>query len=141
VKTFSGRRYPLNFLEGGGQGRLHRQAVNAVVQGTAADLFKFASVRMHQQVQQHGWEKDCQQVLWLHDEIVLRVRRSMLWTILPELVETMEEGLTGWSVPLKVDVAAGRSWGELVDLRAQSRGIERIGVTEEVIVRLVNAAA
>lgn len=86
-----------------------RAAINMPVQGTAADIMKFAMVAAHQQL------KGADMILQIHDEL--------LWETSPKevLVHAQEakrilENVVKLSVPLKVEVKTGQSWGDLKTL-------------------------
>lgn len=97
----------------------NREAVNTAVQGTAADILKLAIVKIDAMLRNRGWEQDCFQFMWVHDEINFRVRRSKQLEIVPELVRTMEfeiggtNGTPRWPIPLVAEASVGWSWGDL----------------------------
>jgi DNA polymerase-1 len=86
-----------------------RQAMNAGIQGLAADLFKVALLRLDAALGEGGFASDL--VLQVHDEVILDVVPAE-----SEAVEALtERALTGaaeLSVPLKVAMAWGSSWAE-----------------------------
>jgi DNA polymerase-1 len=86
-----------------------RQAMNAGIQGLAADLFKVALIRLDAALEEGGFASDL--VLQVHDEVLLDVDPAEA-----EAVEALtERALTGaadLSVPLKVAMAWGSSWAE-----------------------------
>ncbi|HEX3842610.1 MAG TPA: DNA polymerase I [Acidimicrobiales bacterium] len=86
-----------------------RQAMNAGIQGLAADLFKVALLRLDAALAEGGFASDL--VLQVHDEVILDVV-----PVEAEAVEALtERALTGaadLSVPLKVAMAWGSSWAE-----------------------------
>lgn len=91
-----------------------REAVNHPVQGTAADLFKWACICVRSALRTRSLTHLCQPVLWVHDELVVRARRSALPTIVPLLIAEMEFPVNGWAIPLKVEAEVGWNWGELI---------------------------
>lgn len=82
-----------------------RAAVNTVIQGTAADLIKVAMVKADKLLEKYKTKI----VLQIHDELLFKVPKDELETILPLLKETMEHALD-LSVPLKADGAAALDW-------------------------------
>ena len=82
-----------------------RAAVNTVIQGTAADLIKVAMVKADKLLEKYKTKI----VLQIHDELLFKVPKDELETVLPLLKETMEHALD-LSVPLKADGAAALDW-------------------------------
>lgn len=148
VKTTFGRRRPLNDYYEGDSYQDHRtgllqpkdrgkrwlwmkgdrEAINDPIQGGAADVFKIGMVKLDKMVQANNWHQDLLQTLWIHDEFVLRCRRSMLDQMIPEIVKALEFEVKGWPVKLKVDVEVGWNWGEMIPWKAYQilaeRGLE-----------------
>ena len=87
-----------------------RMAINAPVQGTAADIIKIAMNRLHDGLPSRGLRG--KMLLQVHDELLFEVPRSELVQT-SELVCSVMEGAAELSVPLKVDVKAGQNWGEM----------------------------
>jgi DNA polymerase-1 len=110
VETVFGRRLWLPDIKAAGGPRragAERAAINAPMQGTAADLIKLAMIAVQ------GWldrEKlGTKLVLQVHDELVLEVPAGELAHVKSELPKRME-GVAELSVPLVVDVGAGPNW-------------------------------
>ncbi len=109
VTTF-GRRRPLpDLVSTNYQVRqaAERQAMNAGIQGLAADLFKVALIRLDSGLEERGLASDL--VLQVHDEVLVDVDPAEE----DEVAALVEEALTGaveLSVPLKVAMAWGSSW-------------------------------
>lgn len=95
-----------------------REAVNSPIQGGAADVFKIACVKVDKLIKERKWQNDVKMILFMHDELVFRVRLSMLEQIVPELQKAMEFDVKGWPVKLATDVEAGWSWGSLMKYSA-----------------------
>ncbi len=89
------------------RGNAERQAINAPVQGTAADLIKLAMIRLHAELAGRGLPGRL--LLQVHDELVLEVAEDAVAEI-GALVRSVMEGAAGLRVPLSVDVASGPSW-------------------------------
>ena len=112
VKTLFGRRRPLpeihasNFMR---RSFSERVAMNAPIQGTAADIIKKAMVIVDQKLT----EKNCQSriVLQIHDELLLEVVKEELTTVKDILVSAMEH-VVSLPVPLIVEATVGNNWDE-----------------------------
>jgi DNA polymerase-1 len=86
-----------------------RMALNAPIQGGAADIIKLAMIRVDQEVEQCGL--DSVMVLSVHDELVFDVGDSDLEAS-SGLVKAAMEGAYELTVPLRVDVGWGKNWAE-----------------------------
>lgn len=117
VGTLFGRRRPLHPYFGpkaseGDIAQGERYAWNTVVQGTEADLYKAACVKVFNYCRERYSPDLIRQVLWVHDELDLRVHKSIIDEAMPEIIRLMEIRVAGWKAPLKVDQGRGRSWSE-----------------------------
>ena len=86
-----------------------RTAINAPMQGTAADIIKLAMIDVAKWIENESI--DAVLVMQVHDELVLEVESS----IAPEVGEKVRhimESITKLSVPLIVDVGIGQNWEE-----------------------------
>jgi DNA polymerase-1 len=86
-----------------------RAAINAPMQGTAADLIKKAMIAVHQWLNDSDLQSRL--VLQVHDELVLEVPNGEIDTIYANLPRLMEN-VASLAVPLQVDVGTGDSWDE-----------------------------
>ena len=112
VETVFGRRLYLPDIRASQVGRrqgAERAAINAPMQGTAADLIKKAMIATHDWLAQSGLQ--ARLVLQVHDELVLEVPKDELDTIRAELPRLMG-GVAQLKVPLLVEVGAGDNWDE-----------------------------
>ena len=112
VETVFGRRLYLPDIRASQAGRrqgAERAAINAPMQGTAADLIKKAMIATRDWLAQSGLQSRL--VLQVHDELVLEVPQSELDTIRIELPRLMG-GVAQLKVPLLVEVGAGENWDE-----------------------------
>ncbi len=91
-----------------------RMAVNAPIQGTAADLIKRAMVQVVAQL--HDERLASRMVLQVHDELVFETPRAEVDRLVP-LVRRVMEGAIVLSVPLAVTVKAGPNWLDLTELQ------------------------
>jgi DNA polymerase-1 len=91
-------------------------AINAPVQGTAADIIKIAMNRLQEELATRKLKS--KMLLQVHDELLFEVPRSEL-ADMSELICRVMEGAAELSVPLKVDIKAGQNWGEMTPVAAQ----------------------
>ena len=89
------------------RGNAERQAINAPVQGTAADLMKLAMIRLHREIEAGGLP--ARLLLQVHDELILEVAKEAV-TAVSALVTRAMEGVAVLRVPLKVEIGTGTSW-------------------------------
>ena len=111
VSTMFGRRRYLTGLETSGRdaGFLMRVAINAPVQGSAADLIKLAMIKIDQKIQQDSLPLSM--LLQIHDELVFEASEDAFEEMSNFVVKEMEQ-VQKLSVPLKVDVGGGSNWGQ-----------------------------
>ena len=110
VRTVFGRRLWLPDINAGGGPRrqaAERAAINAPMQGTAADLIKLAMVAVQAWLDREGLASRL--ILQVHDELVFEVPQEEAARITGELPALMT-GVTSLRVPLVVDVGSGRNW-------------------------------
>jgi DNA polymerase-1 len=86
-----------------------REAVNSVVQGTAADLIKIAMIRVHRSLREEA--REARLLLQVHDELLLEVPEAEIEAVKALVVREMM-GAADFVVPLEVDVGWGRNWNE-----------------------------
>ncbi len=84
-----------------------RTAVNAPLQGLAADIIKEAMVAIHEFINNNQLKS--QMILQVHDELVFNAADEELKFLVPQLVDIMENRVQ-FSVPLKVQVTVGKNW-------------------------------
>lgn len=110
VETLFGRRLYLPEINSGNPARrsaAERAAINAPMQGTAADLIKLAMIAVQGWLDTEGMASRL--ILQVHDELVLEVAETELEQVKQRLPELMG-GVAQLEVPLKVDVGAGPNW-------------------------------
>jgi len=113
VETVFGRRLYLPDIKAGNAQRrsaAERTAINAPMQGTAADIIKRAMIRLH------GWirsqhELDITMIMQVHDELVFEVAESQIEEAGTRVRDSMVEA-AALRVPLVVDIGAGSNWDE-----------------------------
>ncbi|MCW8861402.1 MAG: DNA polymerase I, partial [Rhodospirillales bacterium] len=86
-----------------------RAAINAPIQGGAADIIKRAMIRLPGELKAAGL--DAGMLLQVHDELVFEVPAAQV-DATRDVVRRVMEGAAALSVPLTVDVGAGKNWGE-----------------------------
>ena len=95
-----------------------RMAINAPVQGTAADAMRVAMNHVYDYLHAAKKFDDVRMLLQVHDELLFEIKNEVLETEIPQLVSLLEGVLEGYEtsgVPIKADVAVGPNWGELLD--------------------------
>ncbi|HHV94118.1 MAG TPA: DNA polymerase I [Firmicutes bacterium] len=88
-----------------------RAAMNAPIQGTAADIIKMAMIAVEEKIAASGLR--AKMLLQVHDELVFEVHIEDLLAAARLIKETME-GIVTLDVPLVVDVASGANWGDVM---------------------------
>jgi DNA polymerase-1 len=112
VKTLLGRRRYLPDITSANQtvrAAAERVAINAPMQGTAADIIKLAMVRIHDRIRQEALRSRL--LLQVHDELVFDVQLQEVDTV-QRLVRELMEGALELDVPLVVDMNVGKNWLE-----------------------------
>ena len=110
--TIYGRRRPLpelsssNFMQ---RSFGERVAMNAPIQGTAADIIKIAMIRVHDRMQREGLKSRL--LLQVHDELLIEAEKSELERVQKILKEEMQ-GAASLAVSLEVDMHTGNNWYE-----------------------------
>ncbi|MHB8511275.1 MAG: DNA polymerase I [Actinomycetota bacterium] len=110
--TMLGRRRYLPELNSSNprlRGLGERQALNAPIQGSAADIIKLAMLKADEGLRTEGLR--ARMVLTVHDELIFEVPNEEL-TATTEAVRSLMEHAYPLDVPLKVDIASGASWAE-----------------------------
>ena len=111
VETLFGRRLYLpdiNSSNGMRRKAAERVAINAPMQGTAADIIKRAMIQLDQTLQN---DPDIAMIMQVHDELVFEVRSEKV-AFYSELIKTQMESAADLVVPLIVDVGQGNNWDE-----------------------------
>jgi DNA polymerase-1 len=119
VETLLGRRRYFHELQStrrayaGRRAAALRQAINAPIQGTAADILKIAMIRLDRELTER--DLAARMVLQVHDEVVLEVPKNELETVSTLTREVMEQAYT-LDIPLKVDAEVGENWFDMHDI-------------------------
>jgi len=112
VSTVFGRRlYLPEIRDRNAQRRQYaeRSAINAPMQGTAADIIKRAMLRIHAWLKRK--REDARLIMQVHDELVLEVREDRAEAVARKVAELMESAAE-LTVPLQVDIGIGANWDE-----------------------------
>jgi DNA polymerase I len=112
VQTILGRRRYLKDINSANavvRGAAERNAVNAPIQGSAADIIKIAMINIHKRLIAENWKS--KMLLQVHDELVFDVHNSELEKIQSMIKHEMEQAVT-LSVPLEVEIGIGKDWLE-----------------------------
>ena len=86
-----------------------RNAINAPIQGSAADIIKIAMININSKFKKHSLKS--KMLLQVHDELVFDVHKSEKDQI-KDIVKTTMESAVKLKVPLKIDLEFGKNWLE-----------------------------
>jgi DNA polymerase-1 len=87
-----------------------RMAINAPLQGTAADVIKVAMIRIQSRIEE--LHLSTKMIMQVHDELVFEVPEEETQKVLPMIQKEME-GVMELSVPLRVSIQSGKNWAEV----------------------------
>lgn len=110
VETIKGRRRVLNDINSRNavvRGFAERNAINAPIQGAAADIIKIAMINIQDRMKAEDLKS--KMLLQVHDELIFDVLPSEL-DKMKDLVKTEMEGAVSMSVPLEVEASSGENW-------------------------------
>ena len=110
VETVFGRRLYLPDIDSSNYQRrqyAERSAINAPMQGTAADLIKKAMVKLHKEIIKKSLQATI--IMQVHDELVLEVSNDDISEI-KELTEDVMSNIARLDINLKVDIGIGDNW-------------------------------
>jgi DNA polymerase-1 len=112
VQTVLGRRRYLKDINSANmmvKSGAERNAVNAPIQGSAADIIKIAMINIHKKLTSENWKS--KMLLQVHDELVFDVHNSEIESIKPMIKHEMETAFA-MDVPLEVELGEGKNWLE-----------------------------
>jgi DNA polymerase I len=112
VRTVFGRIRPIPDINNKNhnlRARAEREAINAPLQGTAADLVKMAMIRVYDRLRRE--KLGARMILQVHDELLLEVPEAEVERT-TALIRTEMESVHPLAVPLVVDIGVGRNWME-----------------------------
>ncbi|WP_456313029.1 DNA polymerase I [Pseudomonas shirazensis] len=110
VQTILGRRRYLKDINSANavvRSAAERNAVNAPIQGSAADVIKIAMINIHKKLKEENWKS--KMLLQVHDELVFDVHNDELEKIQPMIKHEMENAFM-MTVPLDVELGLGSDW-------------------------------
>lgn len=111
IRHFKNISSPIPFIKA----MAERMAVNAPIQGTAADIIKIATIQADEALKKASLHADTRLVLQIHDELVYEVASKDVDTVIPLVVSAME-GAADMAVPLEVHVAQGDTLGTMKEI-------------------------
>src|SRR5690606_13496271 len=112
VETLLKRRRYLRDINSANQtvrGFAERNAINAPIQGSAADMIKVAMIGIHREIKERGLQG--KMTMQVHDELVFDVPRSEV-PMFRELIERQMKQALQLSVPIQVDIGESTNWLE-----------------------------
>ena len=110
VKTIMNRKRRLKDINSRNavvRGHAERNAINAPIQGSAADIIKLAMIKIQTEIDVLGLQS--KMLLQVHDELVFDALKTEL-PLLKKLIKKTMEGVLNLTVPLVVDLGEGKSW-------------------------------
>ncbi len=116
VETLFNRRIYINDSNSKNQrlkGFAERQAINAPIQGSAADIIKLAMVKIHKNL--FNYKNDVSMLMQVHDELVFEIKENSIdrySKIIQEIMEHANLPKVSLNVNLKVDTGFGDNWAE-----------------------------
>jgi hypothetical protein len=116
VTTAYGRKYPLpdiDHTDGGFRSKAERNSVNGPVQGTSADIMKFAMGLIYRECKDRGWLDRAKMCVTIHDELVFEIDEDLAEEaviVINELMTVRTVKNLGWIIPLKNDIEFGEDW-------------------------------
>lgn len=114
-RYFEGLRSKIPYIRASAE----RMAINAPIQGTAADIIKLAMGHINELIEKEKLSDDVFMILQVHDELVFEIRDNRVESIVSKIRECMENALPkekGNGVVCRVNIQAGPSWGEMKEL-------------------------
>jgi len=115
TETMFGRRryFPalkskIPFIKAGAE----RMAVNAPLQGTAADIIKIAMKKAEDGLKGKGLLDDAPLIIQVHDELIYEVKEDKVDEVVKEVTKAMEE-VVDLGVKFKINASVGKNWGEM----------------------------
>ena len=112
VETLFGRRLYLRDINASNAMRRQaseRAAINAPVQGTAADIMKIAMIKTHKAIKTE--EIEAKLILQVHDELILDTPKKEIDSVIAILTDSMM-GAANLDVPLEIDIGIGDNWDQ-----------------------------
>ncbi len=111
-RSFAGIKSAIPFIRASAE----RMAMNAPLQGTAADIIKIAMKKVHDGLAEAGLLKKTHLLLQIHDELLFEVEEDVVKKA-REIIEYAMEHACEFPVPITVSVSEGPRWGEMEDIK------------------------
>ncbi|HEC98065.1 MAG TPA: hypothetical protein ENI58_07955 [Nitrospirae bacterium] len=124
VTTLSDRKrfFPgLNSNNFGERKAAEREAVNTVIQGSAADIMKKALVQVAEAMEVYG--EKVRLLLPVHDELLIEVKESLVSEVVPVIMKIMAS-VWRLKVPLEVEAEVGDNWGDMKEFQPSSTVVQ-----------------
>lgn len=112
VQTLMGRRRYLRDINSANQtvrGYAERNAINAPIQGSAADMIKIAMINIHREFKARKF--DSRMTMQVHDELVFDVHKNEIEAVKPIILDNMRNAIKT-TVPIVVEIGIGSNWLE-----------------------------
>ncbi|MHB8651891.1 MAG: DNA polymerase [Minisyncoccota bacterium] len=106
-RSFEGIRSSVPYIRAAAE----RMAMNAPIQGTAADIIKIAMREAHEELKKNGLVPHAPLLLQVHDELIYEIEKKYTEKAVPIIKHAMECAVD-FPIPLVVNVSTGPSWGE-----------------------------
>lgn len=97
-----------------------RMAINAPIQGTAADIVRIAMVRIAQYLEKEKVGDEVKMLLQIHDELVFEIKEGKTGQYIPKLLALMEDVMDGketFGVPIEAEVKVGTNWAQMTKVK------------------------
>jgi len=110
VETILGRRRYLRDINSGNhtvRGYAERNAINAPIQGSAADMIKIAMINIHNEFKKKKFRS--RMILQVHDELVFDIYKEELDAVKPLIADKMKHAVN-LAVPIEVEMGTGNTW-------------------------------
>jgi len=107
-RFFAGLKSPIPFIRASAE----RMAMNAPLQGTAADIIKIAMKRAEESIEKAGLKSSVHLLLQIHDELLFEVKEGSVAKAREVIEEAMEYAVE-FPVPITVSIAEGTRWGTM----------------------------
>lgn len=114
-RYFDGLKSSLPFIRASAE----RMAINAPIQGTAADIIKIAMNNVFRSIEKEKLLNEARILLQVHDELVFEVKKERVAQVVPEIKKIMESVLStelSLGVPIVVNAKVGKNWGEMKEV-------------------------
>ena len=116
---FNRRRYlpEINSLALQVKKTAERMAINAPIQGTAADIIKIAMIKVKEMIDKKYSTGEIKMLLQVHDELLFEIKNDLIAEVTKEIKEIMEQVIR-LKVPLITEAKIGKNWGEMREIKS-----------------------